>query len=143
MRKAYVVLALVLVWTASTAATCTDDNSTNVFNDIFLGGNNPAGASGGLCPPVGSVRISAIPGSLAVGEEERIDATPRDTFNKPRTDECNEDSGATWKEEDTDVCVVQNRGAFTTTVRGEGEGDCELTVTVDGKTATASFPVTE
>lgn len=141
MRKGTVLL-FTFVWFATVGA-FVDCSTTNENSNQNPNNDGGAGITGGseLCSPVGSVRISAIPGSLSIGESERIDATPRDVFNQTRSVSCDESSDHSWASEDTDKCTIKVPSQYTTEVVAIDDGTCTVTITVDGKKASASFPV--
>lgn len=142
MRKTRLLLVLMLVWSSSSAMTCTKTDDRDINNFITLPG--PTGPSGSLpsnCAPVDRVRIVEAPGSLLVGQKHAIDVTPKDSFGQNRPDACNEASGNEWTVSDSEVCSVDSPRSFLTAVQGKKAGDCGLTATVAGKSDTVTFRV--
>lgn len=102
-------------------------------------GGTPDGVTG-TCAPISRVNISEFPATLAVGQSERIDVTPKDINGKPRDPDCDIKSGVKWDSND-DVCVVGDDSEFVTTIKGVKAGDCNIKACVENICDSESFNV--
>jgi hypothetical protein len=103
-------------------------------------GGIPDGVVQGSCNPVDRVNISASPSQLTVGQEERIDVTPKDVNGKPRDPDCDIRSGVDW-DSNEDICKVKDEEEFVTAIKGVKTGTCKIEACVESKCDSEEFPV--
>ncbi len=135
----YFILILALALIACNPPTAPDVTVTVTQIVSLADGGRPDGFTNGTCAEVAKVNISAFPASLAVGQSERIDVTPKDKDNKPRDPDCDIKSGVKWTH--SDACSIRDEEEFVTTVKGEKVGDCRIEACVEGKCDSETFKV--
>lgn len=140
MIKKFLFAFVVIILAAGCNITQSTDVDVDASTRPLSQGGVPDGDTNGTCKDVDRVVISAHPSQLVVGQQERIDVTPKDKDGKPRDPDCDEATGVNW-DSNEEICTVGDDEAFVTFIKGIKAGTCTIRAIVAGKDDTESFPV--
>lgn len=103
----------------------------------------PASDDDALCPQARAVEVSGFggpaPSTLAVGQVQRLDATPLDAQGQPRSAQCDELNGIFWSV--AGGCALNDPTSFTPSLTAQAVGTCVVTASVEDVSDSLSFTV--